>query len=288
MLSLIEHSVTSTTRGGLRVVDVVRHRRGRAGEVRFRHAPRAGIPGCASTIDAGMVCRAAPDFGGGEALVHLAMALPGDDLHLGLGGDVLREILVGQHDRRARRRATSTTLRALAEVQQMSDLRLHRGGGVDVGDHRHAGIALPHQPHVGGGDRFRQRAAGARDRGSAPSSPGLSIFAVSAMKCTPASTITSARRASPRAPARGCRRRCRRPRGRSPASVVVGQDHRVALALQREDCLDVLGEHRPLHRRNEATDPVVEIRRYARPVRTCPSCRLMLMSSISGAKRGGP
>ena len=41
-------------------------------------------------------------------------------------------------------------------------LGLHLGGGVDVGDHRQARIALLDQPHVGAGDRGGQRAAGAQ------------------------------------------------------------------------------------------------------------------------------
>ena len=51
-------------------------------------------------------------------------------------------------------------------------LRLHLGRGVDVGDDRHARVALAQQPHVGAGDRLGQRAAGRAGRGSAPSSPG--------------------------------------------------------------------------------------------------------------------
>ena len=34
-------------------------------------------------------------LGGG---MHLARALPGDDLHLGLGSDVLRQVLIGHKD----------------------------------------------------------------------------------------------------------------------------------------------------------------------------------------------
>ena len=55
----------------------------------------------------------------GEALMHLAGALPGDDLHLGLRGDVFRQILVGQEDHASAPRL-STTSTAFDEVQQMS------------------------------------------------------------------------------------------------------------------------------------------------------------------------
>ena len=70
--------------------------------------------------DAGMVLAQLADVVGGEALVHLAMALPGDDLDLGLGGDVLRQIFVRQHDD-ALDAERLDDLGALPEVQQMSD-----------------------------------------------------------------------------------------------------------------------------------------------------------------------
>ena len=38
------------------------------------------------------------DLGAGEALVHLAGAMPGDDLDAGLRGDPLGEVLVGKED----------------------------------------------------------------------------------------------------------------------------------------------------------------------------------------------
>src|SRR5260221_3239884 len=49
--------------------------------------------------DAGMGRAQFADVLGREALVHLAMAHPGDDLDLDLGRDVAREIFVGDHDR---------------------------------------------------------------------------------------------------------------------------------------------------------------------------------------------
>ena len=40
--------------------------------------------------------------------------------------------------------------------------------------------------------------------------------------------------------------------------VVVAEDHRVAPALQRQDGVDVVGEHRPLHGRDECLHPVIQ------------------------------
>ena len=69
----------------------------------------------------GWVSRNCADIGRREALMHLAMAFPGDDLDVGLGGDILRQIFVRQHDDRSDAERLSTTLSALPEVQQISD-----------------------------------------------------------------------------------------------------------------------------------------------------------------------
>ena len=87
------------------------------------------------------------------------MALPGDDLDLGLGRDVAREILVGDHDDLAARQRLDDLLgvaRGAADVA----FGLHRGRGVDIGHDRHARMTLAHQPDIGRGDRLGERAAG--------------------------------------------------------------------------------------------------------------------------------
>ena len=61
------------------------------------------------------------DIGGGELLMHHAAPAPRDNLDLGLGGDILGEVLVRNHDDALGAPSDSTTFTALAEVQQMSD-----------------------------------------------------------------------------------------------------------------------------------------------------------------------
>ena len=72
--------------------DIVDHRGGRAGEIGFRDDLRRAF-GMREHDHAGMLLAQRADLGGGEALMHLAMALPGDDLDVGFGRDVAgREI----------------------------------------------------------------------------------------------------------------------------------------------------------------------------------------------------
>ena len=64
-----------------------RHGRGRAGKIGFRHDVRRAFR-MRQNDHAGIILAQLPHFGGVEALMHLAMARPGDDLHIGLGRDV--------------------------------------------------------------------------------------------------------------------------------------------------------------------------------------------------------
>ncbi len=127
----------------------------------------------------------------GEALVHHAAAFPEDDLDAGLRGDPAPEVLVGQEDHALRAERLDDGDRVAGRAADVG-LRLDLGGGVHVGDDRHA--------------RDSAGAAGARRRpvmDSASEQParrsgirtvfaGFTILAVSAMKWTPAMTITSA------------------------------------------------------------------------------------------------
>ena len=76
-------------------------------------------------------------------------------------GDVLRQVLVGQHDHLRHAQALDD-LHGVARGAADVGLGLHRGRGVDVGHDRHAGLALAQQAHVRGGDRGGERAAGAQ------------------------------------------------------------------------------------------------------------------------------
>ena len=67
--------------------DIIGHRRGRAGEVAFRDDIGRAF-GMRQHHDPRMAFAHTPDVLGGEALMHLAMSLPGDDLDLGLGRGV--------------------------------------------------------------------------------------------------------------------------------------------------------------------------------------------------------
>ena len=98
-------------------------------------------------------------------------------------------------------------------------LGLHCGRRVDVADHHRARmLGLPGAELVGR-DRLGEAAAGGGRRGSAPSCPELSIFADSAMKCTPQNTIVDARRPRRRSATTRASRRCG---GRCPGSPAAG------------------------------------------------------------------
>ena len=105
--------------------------------------------------------------------------------------DILREIFIGQEDDFRHAEGFDDLFRIAGGAADIG-LRLHRRRSVDVSDNRHAGIFRARIAHVFGRNGFRERTSGALDRGSKPCATGLSSFAVSAMKCTPAMTITSA------------------------------------------------------------------------------------------------
>ena len=140
-LSLIEHSVMSAIGLGRRSVtncDIC------AVEPEWSAAATTsgGHSGWASTTTPGFSWRSTVDLERREPLVHLAGPGPGDDLDPGLGGDVPGQVLVRDHDdpvRAERLEHPDGVARGAADVR----LGLHRGGGVDVGDHRHAGVRRP-------------------------------------------------------------------------------------------------------------------------------------------------
>ena len=185
------------------------------------------------------------------------MALPRDDLHAGLGGDVLRQIFVRQHDDALdakRFHDLERVARGAADI----GFRLHGGRRVDVGDDRCAGIALAHQPHIGCSDRIRQRTAGLEigdqhgllgieqlrrlghevDAGEHDDiGVDLGGFARQQQAVTDdvGDAVEDFRRL-----------------------VIMRQDHGVALALQFENGVDVVGEGGPFGRRDHPLDPFID------------------------------
>src|SRR5439155_26586234 len=94
---------------------------------------------------------------GGEALVHLAVPLPQDDLDPRLPGDVAAQELVRQEDdapAAERLDDLDRVGRSAADVR----LGLHGRGRVDVADHRNPGVTLAQEAHVVRRDRGGQGA----------------------------------------------------------------------------------------------------------------------------------
>ena len=98
----------------------------------------------------------------GEALVHFAAALPGDDADIGLAGDIAGEELVGDQDHLAHAPGLGRLLHHLHGVGGGAadvGLGLHLGAGVHIGDDRQARVARLDQAHIGGGDGRGEAAA---------------------------------------------------------------------------------------------------------------------------------
>ena len=141
---------------------VVDHGGGRAGEIAFGDDV-GGAFGMGEHDRAGMVGAEAADVLGREAFVHLAAAVPGDDLDLRLVGDVLGQELVGDEDDRVdaafggdRFDHRDRVRRRAADVA----FGFHVGRGVHVGDDGQVRVFLLQQAHVGAGDGGGERAAG--------------------------------------------------------------------------------------------------------------------------------
>ncbi len=99
------------------------------------------------------------DVGRRKALMHFAVAFPGDDLHMRLGGDVVGQIFVGKHDHAIGAEGLDDGPGITGRAANIG-FRLHGGGCVDIGDDGDAAITLAQQAHVGRRDRIGQRATG--------------------------------------------------------------------------------------------------------------------------------
>src|SRR5712671_4877884 len=242
----------------------VDHMRGRAGEVRFLdHVGRAFR--MRDDLDRRIALAVAAQFVRGEALMHLAVALPGDDLHAGLRRDVFCEILVGQEDHLVAAQALDhlqCVRRRAADVA----LGLHLGRGVDVGHDRHAREAVAQHAHVLGRDRLRQRAAGAAIRDQ---HHFVRIEDLGGLGHEMDAALHDHARLGLGRLARELQRVAdeigdaivdfRR-------LVIMRQNDGAALLLEIVDRLHVGGEKRPLDRRHDRLDALVEMRGLARDV----------------------
>ena len=88
---------------------------------------------------------------GCEALMHLAMALPGQDLLPGQLGNILRQELVRDQQNRIGGKALDDAHRIGRGAADVA-LRLHIGGGVDIGDDRNARMGFAQQANISPGD----------------------------------------------------------------------------------------------------------------------------------------
>ena len=244
------------------VVHPFDHAAGRAGEIGFGDHVRRAL-GMGDDLHAWIGLAIGAKLLAGEALMHLAMALPGDDLDGGLGGDPLRQILVRDHDDAFGAEQLDHAhgvRRGAGDV----GLGLHFGRGVDVGHHRHAGIGLAQRAHVGAGDGAGKRAAGSgvgdqhhlvrveqlRGLGHEMHAAlhddiGIALGRLAGELERVADDVGNAMEDFRR-------------------HVVVGEHHGVARALQLVDGLDVRGEARPLDGRDHTGYALIEMRRLAR------------------------
>ena len=142
------------------VLDPFDHAGGRAGKVGLvDHLGRA--LGMRDDLHAGIGFAIGTQLVRGEALMHLAMALPGDDLDIGLRLHPFGQELVGNHDDAfgaERFHHAHRVRRGAADIR----LGLHVRRRVHIGHDRHAGISLAQRPHVCAGDRGGKRAARAQ------------------------------------------------------------------------------------------------------------------------------
>ncbi len=232
------------------------HPRGRADEVGFGQDVGRAL-GMGEDPDAGVLATQQPDLLRPEALVHLAVTLPEDDLHVGAAGHVAAQVLVGQEDdplAAERLDDLDRVGRGAADVR----LRLHRRRGVDVGHHRHPRIALAQQAHVGGGDRGGQRAArlqvGDQDRLLRAQELGGLGHEVHAAEHDDLGVGLGRLARQGQRVAGQVGHAVEDLRG----LVVVPEDHRPALPLEALDRLDVGGVERPLELRDHLPEALVD------------------------------
>src|SRR5260221_13227099 len=93
-----------------------------------------------------------------EPLVYYAMTSPGNDLHAGLLRNVLRQILVRQHDDALGTERLDDPARITGRAADVR-LSLHCGGRIHISYDRHAWVMLARHTNFGRCDRIADRAA---------------------------------------------------------------------------------------------------------------------------------
>ena len=192
--------------------------------------------------------------------MHLAVTLPGDDFDFGQGRSVAGQVLVRQHDDARHPERLDDLLRVARGAADVG-LGLHRRRGIDVGDDRHARMALPQQLDIGCRDRCGERASGfevgdqhgfcrVQQLGGlghevdAGEHDHIGIGARRLARQRQAVTNDIADRVE-----------------NVWGLIVVRQDDRVAFLFELEDRRDVGGEDRPFERRNVPLDALIELRK---------------------------
>ena len=261
-LSAIEHSVTITTRFGLVLAHPVDHAGGRAGVVGFRqHVRRAfrmrdDLRFRARSRDtrrsSSPVKRSCTSQAPFQAMIFSLVCEATYFARYWSG----RKITVSVP------RLSTTCTRVRRRAADV-DLRLHLGRGVDVDDHRHAREFLAQQPHVLAGDGGGERAAGAhvRDQHGLVGVQDLRGLGHEMHAALHDDVGVDLRRLA---------RELERIADEVGDAVVdfrrliiVRQDDGVALPLQLVDRLHIGREERPLDRRDDGLDALVEMRGLA-------------------------
>ena len=133
----IEHSVTSTTRGGSVLLDIVDHARDVEPVKSAAAMTSGGHSGWAMILMRRVRRAIGLQLFAGEALMDFTTPLPGDDLDVGLGLDILGQILI-RDEQDARHAKAFDNLNGVCGRAADVGLGLHFGAGVDVSDDRHA------------------------------------------------------------------------------------------------------------------------------------------------------
>ena len=201
-------------------------------------------------LDIGRGLAIAAQFGSGKALMDLAGAFPEDHLHVGLLGNVLAQVVVGQeyHPIDAQRLDDPHSVGGCAaDIGFRLDVR----AGIHIGHHRHPGITLLEQADVLTGDGSRQRATGAKVRDQDLLLGIDDLRRLGHEVHAAQHDDVGIRFAGLLRQAQGIPRIVGHAVINLGRLVIVGQDYRVALNLQFIDERDVGGVYRPLDLGND-------------------------------------